>query len=102
MNYICNMEINDELIDRLAHLSMLTFSEEEKKKLCSDLKEMSAFIDKLLELDTSEVEPLRYITSNQNISRTDEVSGELKKEDVFKNAPLHDERFFKVPKVFKK
>ena len=37
-----------------------------------------------------------------NIFRKDEVKGQISKEDVFRNAPLHDDQFFKVPKVIKK
>jgi aspartyl-tRNA(Asn)/glutamyl-tRNA(Gln) amidotransferase subunit C len=42
------------------------------------------------------------MTDNKNIFRKDEVKGEISREDVFRNAPLHDEEFFKVPKVIKK
>jgi len=101
-NYICRMEISTELIDRLANLSMLTFSEDEKEQLRSDLQKMTGFIDKLLELDTTGVEPLRHITGNFNLTRDDVVSNELKREDVFLNAPNHDGQYFKVPKVLKK
>jgi aspartyl-tRNA(Asn)/glutamyl-tRNA(Gln) amidotransferase subunit C len=42
------------------------------------------------------------MSDNVHVFRKDEVNGELKREDVFKNAPLHDDQFFKVPKVIKK
>ncbi|MEO6838291.1 MAG: Asp-tRNA(Asn)/Glu-tRNA(Gln) amidotransferase subunit GatC [Ginsengibacter sp.] len=96
------MEVNDELIEKLAHLSRLEFSEEEKQEIKIDLEKMIVFIDKLNELDTSGVEPLLHMSENVNIFRKDEVKGEISREDVFKNAPLHDDAFFKVPKVIKK
>jgi len=96
------MTINDELIDKLANLSRLDFKEEEKQEMKTELEKMIGFIDKLNELDTSGVEPLLHMSENQNIFREDEVKGELDKEDVFKNAPVHDDNFFKVPKVIKK
>ncbi|HUZ61473.1 MAG TPA: Asp-tRNA(Asn)/Glu-tRNA(Gln) amidotransferase subunit GatC [Hanamia sp.] len=96
------MEVNDSLIQKLANLSRLEFNEEEKQEIKIELEKMIGFIDKLNELDTKGVEPLLHISENINIFRKDEVKGEVSKDDVFKNAPLHDDEFFKVPKVIKK
>lgn len=96
------MDVNDALIEKLAQLSRLEFSEEEKQEIKIDLEKMIGFIDKLNELDTTGVEPLLHVSENVNIFRKDEVQGEISREDVFKNAPLHNDEFFKVPKVIKK
>ncbi len=96
------MKVNDALIEKLANLSRLEFDESEKEDIKYDLEKMIGFIDKLNELDTSGVEPLLHMSENVNVFRKDEVQGEISKEDVFKNAPLHDNDFFKVPKVIKK
>lgn len=96
------MEINDALIDKLAHLSRLEFKEAEKQEIKKELEQMIGFFDKLNELDTTGTEPLLHLTENINVFRSDEVKGELNRKNVFKNAPLHDEDFFKVPKVIKK
>lgn len=96
------MDVNDALIEKLAHLSRLEFGEVEKKEIKNDLEKMIGFIDKLNELDTTGVAPLLHMSENVNILRKDEVNGEIDKEDVFRNAPLHDNDFFKVPKVIKK
>lgn len=96
------MDVNDALIDKLAHLSRLEFKESEKHEIRQELEQMIGFIDKLNELDTVGVEPLLHMSDNVNVFRKDEVAGEMQREDVFKNAPLHDGQFFKVPKVIKK
>ncbi|MEP7229385.1 MAG: Asp-tRNA(Asn)/Glu-tRNA(Gln) amidotransferase subunit GatC [Ginsengibacter sp.] len=96
------MNVNDELIDKLANLARLEFNAEEKEEIKNDLQQMIGFIDKLNELDTTGVEPLRHMSENINILRDDEVSGMIGREDTFKNAPLHDDQFFKVPKVIRK
>ena len=96
------MDINDAMIDKLAHLSRLEFNESEKHEIRQELEQMIGFIDKLNELDTKGVEPLLHMSDNINIFRKDEVKGEMQRQDVFKNAPLHDDQFFKVPKVIKK
>lgn len=96
------MNIDDALIEKLAHLSRLEFKEDEKEEIKNGLQKMLGFIDKLNELDTTGVEPLLHMTDNMNVFRDDEVKGEISREEVFRNAPLHDDEFFKVPKVIKK
>ncbi|MGN6195773.1 MAG: Asp-tRNA(Asn)/Glu-tRNA(Gln) amidotransferase subunit GatC [Ginsengibacter sp.] len=96
------MNVNDALIEKLANLSRLEFAEEEKAEIKNDLEKMIGFIDKLNELDTTGVEPLLHMSDNVNIFRKDIVKGEISRKDVFRNAPLHDDEFFKVPKVIKK
>ena len=96
------MNVNDALIDKLANLSRLEFAEDEKAEIKNDLEKMIGFIDKLNELDTTGTEPLLHMSENVNIFRNDTVNGEISRNDVFKNAPLHDDEFFKVPKVIKK
>ncbi len=96
------MVVNDALIEKLANLSRLEFDDEEKQEIKNDLEKMIGFIDKLNELDTTGVEPLLHMSENENIFRKDEVTGEINNKEVFKNAPMHDKNFFKVPKVIKK
>lgn len=96
------MEVNNEIVNRLAHLARLTFSEEEQQSIKADLQKMIAFIEKLNELDTTGVEPLLFMTQEVNVLRPDEVQGSIPREDALLNAPVKDSRFFKVPKVIKK
>lgn len=96
------MNVNDALIEKLANLSRLEFNEAEKLEIKNDLEKMIGFIDKLNELDTSGVAPLLHMSENLNVFRKDEVKDEISREEVFRNAPLHDEKFFKVPKVIRK
>ncbi len=95
------MEVNDQLIDKLASLSRLQFNATEKAAIKSDLQNMIQFIDQLNELDTTGVEPLLHMSDNVNVLRADEVQGSISRELALKNAPMHDEQFFKVPKVIK-
>ena len=97
------MQINDELIDRISKLAYLEFkSEEEHLRIMSDLEQILNFMDTLNSLDTTDVNPLVYMSDQENITGRDEVSDVLPGEDAFKNAPDHDGRFFKVPKVINK
>ena len=96
------MEINEAMVDKLASLSKLEFNTVEKIELIADLQNMLIFVNQLQSLDTTNVEPLLYITENKNIMRVDEVNPEISRADALLNARLKDEQFFKVPKVIKK
>ncbi len=102
IGYICSMEVNDALVDKLSNLARLKFDEAEKSAIKNDLQKMIHFVEKLNELDTTGVKPLLHITDNINVLRTDAVKGSIAREEGLKNATVHDELFFKVPKVIKK
>ena len=96
------MEVNDTLVDKIAHLARLQFNDADKAAIKTDLQKMIVFVEKLNELDTTGVEPLLHMSDNINILREDEVKGSISSIEGLKNAPLHDTQFFKVPKVIKK
>ncbi|MBX2934998.1 MAG: Asp-tRNA(Asn)/Glu-tRNA(Gln) amidotransferase subunit GatC [Ferruginibacter sp.] len=96
------MEVNDALIDKLANLARLKIEDSERESVKTDLQKMIQFVEKLNELDTTGVEPLLHVSNNVNILRADEVKDNISRNQGLKNAPMHDEQFFKVPKVIKK
>jgi aspartyl-tRNA(Asn)/glutamyl-tRNA(Gln) amidotransferase subunit C len=96
------MEVNDELVEKLARLARLRFDDVEKEEIKNDLQRMIAFVEKLNELDLEGVQPLMHMTDEVNVLRDDEVTGSITREEALRNAPAHDEQFFKVPKVIKK
>ena len=96
------MDINDEVIDKLADLSRLKFEGEDRNEIKEDLSRMLSFVDKLNELDTEGVEPLIYMTQEHLKLRPDEIEDELSQKEALKNAPSKDSDYFKVPKVLDK
>lgn len=100
--YFCLVEVTPEMIDRLAQLARLQFSEAEKAALKTDLERMIDFVEKLKEVDTTGEEPLLHITDAINVLRQDEVKQTISKEEALLNVPLSDGNFIKVPKVIKK
>jgi aspartyl-tRNA(Asn)/glutamyl-tRNA(Gln) amidotransferase subunit C len=96
------MEINKEMVDKLAHLARLQFTEAEKTAIQKDLQKMIQFVEKLNELDTTGVAPLLHMSDRVNVLREDEVKGSIDRMEGLKNAPLQDGEFFKVPKVIRK
>lgn len=96
------MEVTPELIDNLANLSRLRFSESEKVEIKNDLQRMIAFVEKLQEVDTTGTEPLLHMTDAMDAFREDEVKGSMQKATALANAPGANIDYFMVPKVIKK
>jgi aspartyl-tRNA(Asn)/glutamyl-tRNA(Gln) amidotransferase subunit C len=96
------MEVNDALVEKLAHLSRLQFNDNEKVEIKKDLQHMISFVEKLNELNLDKTEPMLFMSEEVNVLREDEIKGSVSKDEALKNAPRHDENFFKVPKVIKK
>ena len=95
------MEVNDALLDKLAHLARLDIEPAERKGLKQDLQRMISFVEKLQELNTGGA-PQLHMTDTADVLREDTVQGSVTREEALKNAPDTDGVFFKVPKVIKK
>ena len=95
------MKVDVATVRRLAELSKLSFSETEETDMVDGLNEMIAFVDKLKELDTANVEPLVFMTDETNVLREDVVEAPISQAEALKNAPSKDMYYFRVPKVIK-
>lgn len=93
------MPIAIRTIDHLASLAKLEFTEEEKAVLKADLENISAFFDKITELDTDNLVPLVYMNEDVNVMRADVSEQLISHSEALANAPQTDEEFFIVPKV---
>ena len=96
------MEVTPQLIDQLAHLSRLYFTDGEKVSVQQDLQKMVAFVEQLNEVDTTGVEPLLHMGGMVNVFREDEVIQTITREEALSNAPGASNEYFSVPTVIKK
>jgi aspartyl-tRNA(Asn)/glutamyl-tRNA(Gln) amidotransferase subunit C len=95
------MQINDDLIDRLAELSKLKFEGGDKESIKGDLEKMLDFVARLDAVNTDEVEPLIHLSERTNVLREDNAEVTITKEEALRNAPQKDSDYFKVPRVVK-
>jgi aspartyl-tRNA(Asn)/glutamyl-tRNA(Gln) amidotransferase subunit C len=96
------MKIDKETVEKIAHLARLEFDERETEQIINDMNNMLTFVNKLNEVDTSNVSPLIYMSDEVNVLREDEVKQEITQQEALKNAPKKDSDYFKVPKVIDK
>lgn len=83
----------------IAHLARISLTQEEEKKLSAQLGNILGYIEKLKELDVSNVEPTAHAVPMINVTRADEVRESLSNEDALRNAPAKANGLFMVPKI---
>jgi len=92
-------KIDQAQVKKVAKLSRLQLSEEEVKEFTGQLSAVLDYMEKLNELDTTNVEPLAHCLPITNIFRDDCIKKSLGTEKTLANAPQRDGDFFKVPKI---
>jgi aspartyl-tRNA(Asn)/glutamyl-tRNA(Gln) amidotransferase subunit C len=93
------MTIDQETVDKIAHLARLELSGDEKQEMIKDMSKILDFMAKLNEIDTSGIEPLIYMTNEVNVLREDVVKQQITHQEALQNAPKHDDDYFLVAKV---
>ncbi|HHW01599.1 MAG TPA: Asp-tRNA(Asn)/Glu-tRNA(Gln) amidotransferase subunit GatC [Thermoanaerobacterales bacterium] len=93
------MRIAKETVEHVANLARLYLSEEEKAEMTEKLNSILDYMDKLNELDTSDVEPTAHVIPIKNVFREDVVQESLPLEKALENAPDRDGNFFRVPRI---
>ena len=96
------MNIDDKLIDHIAHLARLEFAGDEKVAIKKDLEHIIDFMSKLNEIPTDNVEPLIFMTDELSSLREDNPIETLTQKEALKNAPKKDSDYFRIPKVLDK
>lgn len=93
------MLVSIEEVEKIASLSMLYVSEDDKKMLQESLETILAHAQRLNELDTENVKPTTYILKQQNVFREDEAAPAMERDELLKNAPEKEDGYFIVPQV---
>ena len=86
-------------IDHVALLARLKLSDSEKNLFSRQLDSIITYIDKLNELDTTNVTPTAHVLPIKNVFREDERKPSLPRDIALQNAPDQDDGFYKVPKI---
>ncbi len=86
-------------VRHVAHLARLTLTDEERTRYAAQLSTVLAYVRRLNELDTDDVEPLAHPLDMTDVSREDTRGISWDPQRALRNAPEHKDGFFKVPKV---
>jgi aspartyl-tRNA(Asn)/glutamyl-tRNA(Gln) amidotransferase subunit C len=104
------VKLTEKDVRHVAELANLALSDDEIARMTHDLDGILTHIDKLNELDTSDVEPMAQVLEasgaacgdNQSTLRDDVERPSLGNTLALANAPLAGSGYFKVPKVIER
>jgi aspartyl-tRNA(Asn)/glutamyl-tRNA(Gln) amidotransferase subunit C len=93
------MEINKELIIRVAENARLELSEQEIKLFLPQFKEIIDAFAKLDEVDVSKLKPSFQPVELKNVLREDSVEASLNQEKALSNTEHKKDNYFKGPRA---
>jgi aspartyl-tRNA(Asn)/glutamyl-tRNA(Gln) amidotransferase subunit C len=99
------LKITEQDVQRVAELANLALTGEEIARMAHDLDGILTHIDKLNELDTTDVEPMAQVLFDAGETATlreDVERAPLSNSEAVANAPLSGSGYFKVPKVIER
>lgn len=108
------MKVTDKDVAYVADLANLELTDEERARMVKDLDSILSYIDRLNELDTSNVPPMAQVFASTSATessgnnapaaawREDLLRPSLPHDEALSNAPAKDKEFFKVPKVIER
>ena len=79
------MAISKKEVEYIANLARLKLSQQEVENYTHQLNDILKYMEKLNELDTSEVKPLSHPIENSNVFREDELKPSVTIEEALKN-----------------
>lgn len=92
--------VDEDEVRRLAQLSSISLSDDQRKALQEDLGNILNYIEQLKAIDTTNIEPTYQVTGLENVEREDEIIDYgLSRDDLLANAPDKQDDQIKVPKV---
>ena len=93
------MALTPETVKQVAGLARLSLAEAEVELFTQQLNNVLNYVEKLNELDTTDVPPMAHVLELNNAFREDEVQDSLPLEDALANAPDRQRNSFAVPKI---
>lgn len=92
-------EITPEVVRHVALLSRLELAEGEAESYAKELDNILHYVEKLAELDTTDVPATSHSFKMQNVFREDVARESLTNDEALANAPDAEDHCFKVPAV---
>jgi aspartyl-tRNA(Asn)/glutamyl-tRNA(Gln) amidotransferase subunit C len=92
-------KICKEEVRHVATLARLELTEAEELRMTEQMNDILSYMDKLNELNTSDISATTHAIQRKNVFRPDRVTSVFDREGALANAPQSDGVNFIVPKV---
>lgn len=91
------MEVDPQLLDKLAKIISIELTSEEKRQFGVELKQVTQWIEQLREVDTDGIDSCLTMSVETNQFAEDLPQPALAVGKALANAPQHDGAYFLVP-----
>jgi aspartyl-tRNA(Asn)/glutamyl-tRNA(Gln) amidotransferase subunit C len=83
----------------VAHLARIALTPAEEEQFGAQLAHILGYIEKLNQLDVSQIEPTAHAVPLLNVFRPDQIRPSLPQAEALRNAPATANGLFLVPKI---
>lgn len=91
------MSISRETVEHVAKLSKLSFDQGQIDRLAHQLTDIMNMVETLEEVDTTNVQATTNVIYDTNRFRDDIALKGTDRDELMKNAPVHQDGYIKVP-----
>ncbi|MCY0849586.1 Asp-tRNA(Asn) amidotransferase subunit GatC [Sulfuracidifex metallicus] len=93
------VEVNDELINKLERLSLITLTDKERERIKNDVKQILDFFNKLNDANLDNIEPLFHPLPAGKL-REDKPSPGLTRDEALSNVKRKENGYIVGPRTY--
>ena len=93
------MSVSADEVRKVAHLARIAVEDRELPDLARELSDILGWVEQLLEVDVTGVEPMASVTGITLPTREDDSGRPTSRDEVLGNAPDTRDGFYAVPRV---
>ncbi len=91
--------ISEDDVRYVAKLARLRIAPDEAARMTGELTRILGHIDKMSELDLTDVPPTAHVLDVANVTREDRERPSLPRDEALRNAPAVSDDCFRVPRM---
>ncbi len=99
MSETVRIQVDEKLVREIAALARLDLSQEETGVFVPQFKDILDYVSVLNEVDTEDVPPAYLSSTNESVTRADEVEPSTPTDEFLANAPQARDDYVVIPRV---
>lgn len=99
MDETTKIQVDEKLVREIAALARLDLTNQETEMFVSQFKDILDYVSILNEVDTENVPPAYLSSTNQSMTREDEIEESVPTREFLANAPESKDDYIVIPRV---
>jgi len=93
------IQVDENLVKKIASLARLDLSKEETELFVSQFRDILDYVSVLNEVNTEDIPPAYLSSANQSVTREDEIEASVPTDEFISNAPQSKDGYVVIPRV---